>query len=301
MNYIKLFKQHLVTERNLSERTVSAYMRDLNELETFLQGHGGGLTQKTEIAAVDVLLLRQFLASLHKANRRTSIARKLSSLRVFFRFAVREGIIPVSPADSLASPKREQYLPKVLSVDQMSTLLDQPGGGNRLLLLRDLALFELIYSCGLRVSETVGLDIGSFDFDNAQVRVLGKGRKERQLPIGRAALRALRQYLEERGRGEVAAVFLNHRGGRMTVRSVQRNLKLRLQQLGLPADVTPHALRHSFATHLLDAGADLRAIQELLGHASLSTTQRYTKVSFAHLAEVYDRAHPRSKKVKQKE
>ncbi len=300
MDYLKRFRQYLDTERNLSERTVSAYMRDLQELAAFLTSRGGGLTMEQDIAAVDILVLRQFLAGLHKTNSRTSIARKLSSVRVFFRFAVREGVIQVSPADALASPKREQFLPKVLSVDQMTTFLDQPGTGNRLLLLRDLALFEMIYSCGLRVSEAVSLDKDSFDFPNALVRVVGKGRKERLLPVGRAAMSALCQYLDERGRSEVSAVFLNHRGQRMTVRSVQRNLKLRLQQLGLPADVTPHALRHSFATHLLDAGADLRAIQELLGHASLSTTQRYTKVSFSHLTDVYDKAHPRSKKVKQK-
>ncbi len=296
MNYLQRFKQYLDTERNLSERTIDAYMRDLNELAVFLKTHGAGLAGGDEIASVDTLRLRQFLATLHKVNSRTSIARKLSSIRVFFSFAVREGIIAVSPADSLASPKREQYLPKVLSVDQMADLLDQPGCGNRLLVLRDLALFELIYSCGLRVSEAVSLDVDAFDFADLQVHVVGKGQKERLLPVGRVAMEALRTYLEERGRGDVAAVFLNHRGQRMTARSVQRNLKLRLQQLGLPADVTPHALRHSFATHLLDAGADLRVIQELLGHASLSTTQRYTKVSFAHLTDVYDKAHPRSRK-----
>ncbi len=296
MNYLQRFKQYLDTERNLSERTIDAYMRDLNELAVFLKTQGAGLASGDEIASVDTLRLRQFLATLHRVNSRTSIARKLSSVRVFFRFAVREGIIVVSPADSLASPRREQYLPKVLSVDQMADLLDQPGCGNRLLVLRDLALFELIYSCGLRVSEAVSLDVDAFDFADLQVRVVGKGQKERLLPVGRVAMEALRTYLEERGRGDVAAVFLNHRGQRMTARSVQRNLKLRLQQLGLPADVTPHALRHSFATHLLDAGADLRVIQELLGHASLSTTQRYTKVSFAHLTDVYDKAHPRSRK-----
>ena len=296
MGFRKRFKDYLTTERNLSMRTVTAYMRDLNELAIFLNQHGVGLDNNDDIATIDVILLRQFLANLHKDNKRTSIARKLSSVRVFFRFAVREGAIAASPADALSTPKREQFLPKVLSVDQMSALLDQPGSGNRVLLLRDLALFELIYSCGLRVSETVGLDIDSFDFANAEVRVLGKGNKERILPVGQAALKALNSYLQERGRGDVGAVFLNHRGSRLTVRSVQRGLKQRLRQLGLPADVTPHALRHSFATHLLDAGADLRAIQELLGHASLSTTQRYTQVSFAHLTKVYDQAHPRSRK-----
>lgn len=295
-DYMKLFKQYLETERNVSPRTVSAYMRDLGELEAFLRGHGFELSAPGGVRGVDVLMLRQFLAQLHKSNSRTSIARKLSSIRVFFRFSVREGIVAVSPAESLAAPKREQFLPKVLSVDQVTTLLDRPVAGNAVLLLRDLAMLELIYSCGLRVSEAVGLDIDALDFDNAVVRVLGKGGKERMLPVGRVAVAALHRYLEARGKRDVRALFLNHRGGRMTARSVQRNLKLRLQQLGLPGDVTPHDLRHSFATHLLDSGADLRAIQELLGHVSLSTTQRYTKVSFAHLADVYDKAHPRSRK-----
>ena len=162
---------------------------------------------------------------------------------------------------------------------------------------RDLALFELIYSCGLRVGEAVSLSVADIDLEQAQLRVIGKGSKERVLPIGRQALVALQCYLELRSDQQGgAALFLNDRGGRLSARSVQRNLKTRLQQLGLPSDVTPHALRHSFATHLLDAGADLRAIQELLGHASLSTTQKYTKVSFSHLTDVYDRSHPRSRK-----
>lgn len=294
---LKSFKRHLATERNLSERTVDAYLRDLRQLETFLCRTGASLSGSDSIHRVDLLLLRKFLADLHRRNSRTSIARKLSAIKVFFRFAVREGILDGSPADALTTPKREQYLPRVLSVDQIGTLLDKPVAGNILLLLRDLAMLELIYSCGLRVSEAVSLDMDSFDFSGQQVRVLGKGRKERVLPVGKTALRVLATYLEMRGGDQdQGAVFLNHRGGRLTSRSVQRNLKARLVQLGLPGEVTPHALRHSFATHLLDAGADLRVIQELLGHASLSTTQRYTKVSFSHLTDVYDRAHPRSRK-----
>jgi len=294
---LKSFEQHLCVERNLSPRTVQAYLRDLRQFQKYLQQADVDLSEPAWIEQVDALLLRRYLAHLHASCGRTSISRKLSSLRMFFRYMVREGLLQTSPIDVLATPRREQYLPKVLSAEQVGGLLDRPLPGQRLLVLRDLAIFELIYSCGLRVSELTGLDIVSLDLKEANVRVLGKGRKERLLPVGRQACCALRMYLEERGEGDsAAALFINNRGGRLTARSVQRNLKNRLLQLGLPTDVTPHALRHSFATHLLDAGADLRAIQELLGHASLSTTQRYTKVSYAHLAEVYDRAHPRSKK-----
>ncbi|MEA3545503.1 MAG: tyrosine-type recombinase/integrase [Thermodesulfobacteriota bacterium] len=246
---------------------------------------------------LDLLVLRQYLAGLHKTCTRTSIARKLSALKVFFRFLIREGVLTDSPADSLSTLRREQYLPKVLSAEQVGHLLDRSPAGKRLLVLRDLALFELTYSCGLRVGELTALDVGAVDFENRQVRVLGKGNKERILPIGRAACSALQNYLAERGSPDQHdALFLNHRGGRLSARSVQRNLKQRLLQFNLPTDVTPHALRHSFATHLLDAGADLRAIQELLGHTSLSSTQKYTKVSFSHLTAVYDQCHPRSQK-----
>ena len=296
-DYLRQFEQHLTTERNLSGHTVAVYLRDLHHFEIFLQERGWSIRSGHGLELIDYLLLRQYLARLHKVNSRTSIARKLSAIKVFLRYLVREGVLKDSPADALSAPRREQYLPKVLSAEQAGRLLDGSVPGQFLLVLRDLALFELIYSCGLRVAEVTALDVGSLAGDLCQVRVLGKGNKERLLPIGRQAGQALAGYLAERGEIKPEdPLFLNHRGGRLTPRSVQRNLKMRLLQLGLPTDVTPHALRHSFATHLLDAGADLRAIQELLGHASLSTTQRYTKVSFSHLTEVYDRSHPRSRK-----
>ncbi len=295
--YLKRFEQHLAVERNLSPRTVEAYLRDLRQLQAFLQQTGVFDSRESWLKHIDLLLLRQYLARLHKSCGRTSIARKLSAIKVFFRFLVREGVLADSPVDALTTPRREQYLPKVLSAEQVGHLLDRSPPGQHLLMLRDLAIFELTYSCGLRVGELTRLDVGAVDLVNHQVRVLGKGGKERILPIGRQACRALLNYLAERGEpGQGAPLFLNQRGGRLTARSVQRNLKNRLLQLNLPTDVTPHALRHSFATHLLDAGADLRIIQELLGHASLSTTQKYTKVSFAHLTDVYDQCHPRSRK-----
>jgi len=295
--YLQQFKQYIAVERNLSGQTVDAYMRDLLQFYDFMQEIDRVGSGANWLKNIDLLALRQYLAQLHKSCRRTSIARKISTLKGFFRFLVREGVLEVSPADGLSIPRREQYLPKVLSAEQVGTLLDQPVAGRRILVLRDLALFELVYSCGLRVGEVTRLDVGSIDFECQQVRVLGKGNKERLVPVGRQACLALKKYLAEREGVTVDdPLFLNSRGLRLTARSVQRNLKTRLLKLNLPTDITPHALRHSFATHLLDAGADLRFIQELLGHASLSTTQRYTKVSFSRLTDVYDQCHPRGHK-----
>ena len=248
-----------------------------------------------KLAHVDVLMLRRFLAILQKSCQRSSIVRKLSSLKAFYRYLERRGVIDSSPIAVVMAPRRQQYLPRVLSAEQTGTLLDTPVNTYPQL-IRDLAICELLYSCGLRVSELASLDLDSIDLEQRQVRVVGKGNKERMLPVGRAACHALRLYLAQRTTEKEKGLFLNYRGGRLTTRSIQRLLKRRLLQLNLPTDVTPHALRHSFATHLLDAGADLRVIQELLGHSSLSTTQRYTSVSFAHLASVYDRSHPRSRK-----
>lgn len=293
--YLSLFHRHLEVERNLSPRTVEAYLRDLKQFEAFLEQALGCAIDAAALGRVDALLLRRYLAGLQKECRRSSVVRKLSALKTFYRFLEREGIVVSSSVSTVAAPRRQQYLPRLLSAEQVGTLLDAPVADYPQL-IRDLAICELIYSCGLRVSELTGLNLESVDLDQRQVRVLGKGSKERLLPIGRSACRVLHYYLEQRPQSEERALFLNYRGGRLTSRSVQRLLKRRLLQLNLATDVTPHALRHSFATHLLDAGADLRVIQELLGHASLSTTQRYTRVSFAHLTNVYDRAHPRSRK-----
>lgn len=295
---LKSFEEHLDLERNLSTRTVESYLNDLRQFKAFLEKQTGfSGPHEAWLKKVDTILLRRFLATLHGRCRRTSIGRKLSSLRTFFRFLVREGILTVSPADTLATPRQEEYLPKTFSVDQTGALLDQQHVGQPVLALRDRAILELLYSCGLRVSELTGLNVGAVDRHERLVRVLGKGNKERLVPVGKQALKALEDYLEERAHpSRDEPLFLNNRGGRLTPRSVQRNLKKHLLTAGLPTDSTPHALRHTFATHLLDAGADLRAIQELLGHASLSTTQKYTKVSLSHLTDVYDRAHPRSRK-----
>jgi len=291
---IDSFTTYIADERNLSPHTRAAYLRDLDEFRIFLEEHDGSDLQS--LARLDSFLLRRYLAELHKCNQRTSIARKLSTLRTFFRYLVREGRLASNPAEGLSSPKLNRYLPKTLSVDEATALMER-GYGNTLLDLRDRAIVELFYSSGLRVSELTGLDVGALDLRENLVRVLGKGRKERIVPIGRKSHEALLAYLEARNLPDAEApLFLNARGGRLTPRSVQRNLKNRLIKAGIIKDISPHALRHSFATHLLDGGADLRAIQELLGHASLSTTQKYTQVSVDQLMSVYDKAHPRSKK-----
>lgn len=292
--WMERFQQYLAVERNLSPHTCAAYLRDLAEFREFLDGLG--MADATALSRVDHLLLRRYLAELHKSNQRTSIARKLSALRTFFRYLVREGVLPSNPAAALATPKRNRYLPKTLSVDEATALMER-GHGTTVLALRDRAILELFYSSGLRISELTGLDIGGLDLRENLVRVLGKGRKERIVPVGRKAHEALAAYLEARGAvDDNQPLFANHRGGRLTPRSIQRHLKSWLIKANVIKDISPHALRHSFATHLLDGGADLRAIQELLGHVSLSTTQRYTQVSVDQLMAVYDKAHPRSKK-----
>lgn len=291
---IDKFSRYLADERNLSPHTRGAYLRDLGEFRRFVEQQLGGGAQALQ--QVDSFLLRRYLAELHKHNQRTSIARKLSTLRTFFRYLVREGALNKNPAEGLSTPKLNRYLPKTLSVDEATALMER-GYGNSLLDLRDRAIVELFYSSGLRVSELTGLDVGSLNLGEKLVRVVGKGRKERILPLGSKCLEALNCYLEARGMpADEAPLFTNARGGRLTPRSVQRNLKKRLIKASVLKDVSPHALRHSFATHLLDGGADLRAIQELLGHASLSTTQKYTQVSVDQLLSVYDKAHPRSRK-----
>ncbi len=292
--WIDQFTRYLTAERNLSPRTVEAYLRDLGEFREFAARQG--LATAQDLRKVDVVLLRRFLADLLKRNQRSSVARKLSSLRMFFRFLVRENGLLTSPADELSTPKLSHYLPRTLSVDEAHGLMENACGVS-ILNRRDQAIYELLYSSGLRISELTGLNLGSIDLAEKLVRVLGKGRKERIVPIGSKAVVALQAYLAMRNPVKLdEPLFLNARGGRLTPRSVQRNLKTRLIQTGIRKDISPHDLRHSFATHLLDGGADLRAIQELLGHASLSTTQKYTQVSVDHLMAVYDKAHPRSRK-----
>jgi integrase/recombinase XerC len=291
------FERHLVVERNVSEHTRRAYLRDLEGFRAFLDENLPGRGSDEELLRrVDHLMLRRYMAQLHRTNRKTTIGRKLAAIRTFFRFLVREGVVKANPGEMVSTPRQEKYLPRTLSVDEAFALMES-GGGSGLLAMRDRAIVEILYSCGLRVSELTALDVGSVSFEESLVRVIGKGRKERIVPIGRQAKEALRLYLEARSAyADGDPLFLNHRGGRLTPRSIQRHLKKYLLMAGILKEATPHSLRHSFATHLLDGGADLRAIQELLGHASLSTTQKYTQVSVEQLTAVYDKAHPRSRK-----
>ncbi len=293
---LQRFDRHLAVERNVSEHTRSAYRRDLEAFCRFLTRADSDESCADAIRRVDRIVLRRYLALLHKTHSRSSIGRKLSAFRTFFRYLVREGVLNVNPGETVTTPRLEKYLPRVLSVDEASSLLDRTDGEDSRA-LRDRAILETLYSCGLRVSELTGLNVENLELDAGLVRVLGKGRKERIVPVGRKAREALARYLAVRPslQGD-EPLFLNQRGGRLTPRSIQRNLKDQLLRSGVLKKATPHSLRHSFATHLLDGGADLRSIQELLGHASLSTTQKYTQVSVDQLMAVYDRAHPRSRK-----
>ncbi len=284
------FERYLAHEANASPHTIKAYGSDLRQFAAFLETHGGSL------ASVDAHGVRAYIASLAGGTRKTSVARKLAALKHFFRFCARLGTRPDDPAATLAAPKREHFLPPHLTVDEMFRVLDGISGAGPPA-ARDRALLELLYSTGIRVSELASLDWIDVDRRAAVVRVLGKGRKERVVPIGATALTALEEYRRRwpaSRRRDQGAVFLNARGGRLTVRSVARIVAHHVGRAETRVRASPHAFRHSFATHLLNAGADLRAIQELLGHASLSTTQRYTHVDFARLAEVYDKAFPRA-------
>jgi integrase/recombinase XerC len=289
---VAAFLRHLERERNASPHTIRAYGEDLAQFRVYLQEALGRAPRPRD---VDHLLIRGFLARLHSAGRsKTSAARKLATLRTFFRFLAREGILTRNPARGLASPRLERRLPPHLSEAEVAAILAVPGEEDSC--LRARAILELLYATGIRCGELVGLDLDALDMPGGLVRVLGKGSKERIVPFGGRAREALRQYLPARARTRprTPALFLNARGGRLTDRSVRNILKLRLTAMALRQRVSPHSLRHAFATHLLERGADLRAIQELLGHASLSTTQRYTHVDTRHILEIYRKSHPRA-------
>jgi integrase/recombinase XerC len=292
------FLQYLRVERNASELTIKSYREDLTALVDYLSDSRGGTCPAPD--GVTVLDLRGYVAALHEAGyAKSTIARRLASLRSFFRFGQREGWSKVNPAKPLRNPRKERSLPHFLSSEDLGRLLQAPSPEEPLG-LRDRAILETIYSAGLRVSELVGLCQSDLDFAGGVVRVRGKGRRERLAPIGSYASRALKRWLRARklhpreASGPEAPVFVNKFGRRITTRSVGRMLEKYLRQTGLDTRTTPHSLRHSFATHLLDRGADIRSVQELLGHQSLVTTQIYTHVSTAGLREAYERAHPRA-------
>jgi len=315
---VAAFERHLHDERGVSPHTRTAYLRDVRDFAAFLSREFLNRPE-AEIAAAgaDVLAVRSWLAHLRaRGLSKTSMGRHLSALRAFFRFLAREGRVEGNPARSVATPRADRTLPRTLSVAEAAAVVEAGKDGETDLTARDRALLELLYATGLRVSELVALDLPDVDLASRQLRTLGKGRKERIVPFGEKAAAALREYLRERpaGRGgdepvarrhrsgsrplrsvsDADAVFRNSRGGRLTDRSVRRILDRALRVAGVTRHASPHALRHSFATHLLAAGADLRSIQELLGHASLSTTQKYTHLDAERLIEVYRKSHPRA-------
>ncbi len=297
--WLKGFSTYLDVERNLSPRTQSAYMRDVIEFYVFLRSDEDESVELAELlAGVTRIHVRRWLADLHQRVKKVTTARKISALKNFFAYVTQRHGLQSNPFESVRRPSAETRLPVVMDIDAVYHLLDSIGASDWQE-SRHLAIFELLYSSGLRVSELTGLDLNDIDLAENCVRVLGKGNKERIVPVGGKAVKALRLYLAKRAVVEKSgetAVFLNRYGTRLSQRSVQRHMKNLLLRAGLSSAPTPHSLRHSFATHLLDNGADLRAIQELLGHVSLSTTQKYTHVSSERMLAEYDKAHPRSRK-----
>jgi integrase/recombinase XerC len=283
--HIEKFLRYLEIEKNASSHTVLNYRLDLEDFQQFLKD--------VDVANVDYLLVRKYLAHLKEKNLAArSVGRKLSSLRSFFRFLVKDNYLKANPTDAIASPKQEKALPHFLTEEDVARLIEAPSQ-ETLKGLRDHAIFETLYSTGIRISELVGLTEDAVDFIGATVKVYGKGKKERLLPIGERALRAIRRYL---GKRAVASrrIFLNKNKKPITDRGVRKVMAQYLRVLSLREHVSPHTLRHSFATHLLNRGADLRSVQELLGHANLSTTQIYTHLTTEKLKSVYDKAHPRA-------
>ncbi|MGA3294600.1 MAG: tyrosine recombinase XerC [Candidatus Acidiferrales bacterium] len=314
---IERFIQYLRYERNVSPRTIREYRRDIEQFAAFLTPPG---EPTLPLAEVDHRIVREYVSSMYDRKlERASVARRLASLRTFFKFCVREKLATQNPARLVSTPKLPKRVPRVLTAEELNGFLDSLGtaGGAtksrrgrpptarseeeaKVILKRDRAILELLYASGLRVGELVGLELGDIDRRGQMLRVLGKGRKQRVVPYGAKAQAALEAYWPVREEilanpqttPDPQAVFLNHRGGRLTERSVHSLVKKYSRLANVNWDLHPHSLRHAFATHLLADGADLRAIQELLGHVSLSTTQRYTQASIKHLMEVYDKAHP---------
>lgn len=294
------FLRFLSVERNAAPLTIKSYREDLAALVDYLQQAYGRLPAPGEITPLD---LRGYVSAMHEAGyAKTSVSRRLASLRTFYKFAQREGLADSNPAKPLRNPRKDHKLPHFLSTDEIGKLLTTPPAMSNQG-MRDRAILETMYSAGLRVSEVVGMNDGDLDLDEGVIRIRGKGRRERFSPVGSFASKALTRWLAKRQlspkepANELAPIFTNRFGRRLTTRSVARMLEKYLKTSGLDLRTSPHTLRHSFATHLLDRGADIRSVQELLGHKSLVTTQIYTHVSTSGLRAVYERAHPRAKRV----
>lgn len=300
---VEQFLEHLRYERNVSTHTLRNYSSDLEQFLDYLSPVRNGKRNTPEVTAIDHLTIREWIASLHSAQKKkASIARKLATLRTFFQFLVREGVLELNPAKLVSTPKQEKKLPRHLSIEDAIRFIETPDIETDLG-TRDRAILELMYATGVRVAELTTLNLADIDFRNQLIRVTGKRRKQRIIPFGDPAAQALRAYIKIRdnfllkapiSKRDEAALFLNYQGTRITTRSVGRMVDKYIQICAGIHNISPHALRHSFATHLLDSGADLRDIQELLGHARLSTTQVYTHVSMEKLIAVYDKAHPKA-------
>jgi len=300
-DYLNQFLQHLKYERNVSPHTLRNYASDLEQF----RDHLFKIEKRQDIPVKDIdrLTIREWMASLHGDHKKTSVARKLASLRTFFQFLIREGVLEVNPAKLVATPKIERKIPNHLNQEDAVRFIETPDLNNDLG-RRDRAILEFLYATGIRVGELVGLNLRDIDFRERMVRVTGKRKKQRIVPFGEPALHALMHYLEETRpqflanapaeKREDQAVFLNYQGTRITTRSVGRMIDKYIKHCADVHHISPHSLRHTFATHLLDAGADLRHIQELLGHARLSTTQIYTQVSMEKMIDVYSKAHPKA-------
>lgn len=285
---LESFIKHLSDERNYSEHTVKAYRGDLENFRDFL------LKEEKKVEDTNAATINAYVSTLYGKNSPASVERKVSAIRSFFSYLVRKGLVAQNPAKLVRTPRKKKHLPVFLSVDEVFNLVDVKDQEKSPLRARDRAVLELLYSSGLRVSELAGATLADLSMGEAVIRVRGKGNKERIVPVGSKALSALGEYLDVREELKPASdrIFLNSRGGGITTRSLARIIKKYGLVSGISKNVSPHVLRHSFATHLLAGGADLRAIQEMLGHASLSTTQKYTHLSVERIMEVYDKTHP---------
>jgi integrase/recombinase XerC len=300
---IERYITYLRYERNASPHTIRNYHSDLLQFRDYLKG--GDAEAAVDVRSIDALRIRGFLAFLfEREKKKTSIARKLAAVRAFFKFLAKEGVLAANSAATVSTPKLDKTLPRIMTEEEMNNFLDRVAEAVQSgdpMMRRDRAILELLYASGLRVSELAGLDLRSVNFGDSMLLVQGKGRKERIVPFGSKAKQALEDYLpvrekvlmEAKKRGE-AALFLNTKGARLTTRSVDRLLKQYVRTFGPNVKTSPHSMRHAFASHLLTEGADLRSIQEMLGHKSLSTTQKYTQVSIKQLIDVYDKTHPKA-------
>jgi len=296
--WLERFCEHLAHERRLSPRTLASYRRDLEQVLGWCRGK-----QVDNWPLLTQHQVRSYISGRHRQGLSgASLQRELSALRSLFRYLLREGAVEQNPAQGVRAPKTLRKLPATLEADQLGRLLDVSECDA--LELRDLAILELLYSCGLRLAELVSVDVPDLDFEDATLEVIGKGAKTRRLPVGRHALEAIRAWLRARAgilREGETALFVSQRGTRLSPRAVQQRLHRWAIRHGSPRDLHPHLLRHSFASHLLESSGDLRAVQELLGHADISTTQIYTHLDFQHLAQVYDQAHPRARRRKEQD